>query len=153
MLKAVTLLALVVAQVAASAGGPVFLCVDREGAVCIDGGPQACYCCTDGEADAHQACDSTAGACHEHESQVEIAGIAFEPVDCDCTHRLVSRHHAATVSRAAALAVDLHATPSDWGFVPSQLTLAVLGVSRSMAASPLGDSLPLNFLSAVALRC
>jgi hypothetical protein len=152
MPRALTLLALVVAQVATSAG-PVFLCVDREGAVCVDGGPQACHCREDGAAEAHQPCEAATSACHDHEPQIRAAAIAIEPADCDCTHRLVSRDHVATASRATAWTVDLHATPSDWAIVPSQPTLAALGISRLSVAAPLGDSLPLNFLSAVALRC
>lgn len=155
MPKALTLLALMVAQVAGTAGGPVFLCIDHDGVVCIDGGPQFCHCCEQGGTNGAAVCDTTSAVCHdhEHETPFETAGMALKPGDCDCTHQLVSHDGVATVSRSTAWVVAQRAVVSDWTFAAPHALLVAIGGARSFAASPMGDALPLNLLSSVAMRC
>ncbi len=60
------------------AASPLYLCLDRDGSVCIDFGPDGCSCCHD-EHDSSDAAEPAAG---------KVA--ATEHAPCDCAHIRIS---------------------------------------------------------------
>lgn len=108
-------LTLVLTQVAASGGSPLFLCLSHNGAVCIDFGPEACDCC-DASTCSHESC-SPAECGHSHggasicdqqscEPESSESGLRSLADDCGCKHVQISAPQNAVSARASSLDID-----------------------------------------------
>jgi hypothetical protein len=98
MPRALLILFLMGAQLVSWNASPLFLCLDSDGTVCVDLGPDSCACCR------HH---------HDVEAASNTTGIHSEPagVDappCDCTHvQITVAWTAVTVSRQGSGPIDL----------------------------------------------
>jgi hypothetical protein len=153
--KLLTTLTLVTAQTMTWAGGPLFLCVDSAGEVCIDGGPDACECCP--------AAQSTTGACCEEHATCK-AGVAAscatnaqsvtgEP--CDCQHELIAQQSTKATSNSSNMSIGklLHTTA--WAAcLLSDAPLLMVDLAAGPAElAPDAASPQLGRIGSIVLRC
>jgi hypothetical protein len=90
MPKSLLALAILMTQLLSGSGSPVYLCLDSDGSVCIDGGPDHCDC-GHAEGSLHEHCCDVGDDCQsgEHDSRLDADGAAERP-PCDCTHIQIS---------------------------------------------------------------
>lgn len=106
MTRLLATLALVVAQSMSWAAGPLYVCVDRDGEVCLDRGPQACDCCaTDVDLSAASHADHDAATCTEVRAPAVLAEALLTEAPCDCDHQLLEA--APTTGAARSLAASM----------------------------------------------
>jgi hypothetical protein len=150
MLRSIATLTLLIAQAAAWVGGPQFRCVDNEGSICVDGGPQLCHCCKDDES------LPTADHCegHDHDAQAVCEELAISTGDCDCTHELIASDRTLSVSRSTGFTTLHEAQQMVAPFAAAIDVLQVGPIAARLACDPAAHSAPpLILLSPVALRC
>jgi len=82
---------LLLAQVISWNASPLYLCLDGDGSLCIDQGPDSCGC--ERSNDCHEHSGSIRDACPNHQvarldrsSDSQFAAVCLERPHCDCTH-------------------------------------------------------------------
>ena len=121
MTKSLLSLTLILTQLLSWSASPLYLCLDDDGSVCVDFGPDGCQCCQQPAADGH-ACVAEHGTCKDHdhnnsERQRVDSENALAAGPCDCTHIQILQTQTVTVVSSSVsrdvqrLAVCL-ATPS-----------------------------------------
>lgn len=136
MMKLPLSLMLVLTQVAASSGSPLFLCLCHDGAVCIDFGPEACDCCAATscrhESGTDADCEQTPGSASQCEHQAcdyapRAASLTGIDDDCGCTYVQISAPQEAVAARAGSLDVDSRALLGvAHGCLPAKAELVVM---------------------------
>ncbi|MGE5191252.1 MAG: hypothetical protein ACM3U2_02040, partial [Deltaproteobacteria bacterium] len=93
MAKRLLTLVLVAAQSVSWGALPVYLCVAKDGSVCVDLGRESCNCCDENccnesdEHDSHSVCDRSAGRDHdEYAAGVDVHDAPAFSDACGCTH-------------------------------------------------------------------
>jgi hypothetical protein len=136
MPQIVAALALVAAQALSWAAGPLFVCTDRAGDVCVDRGPQNCDCCHGDE-----RCDLAA-----------TASQAVTAAPCDCEHQLLEALPTTPAPRTATVGVEHSSHAPQW--LPAAAFSACAASSELVAiASPTPAAAAQRPLATVALRC
>lgn len=158
MTKLVLSLTLVLTQVAASGGSPLFLCLGHCGAVCIDFGPEACDCC-DSTSCGHETCmpagcrHDAPGICQHSSGESQATALTGVDDDCGCKHVQISAPQHAVAPRNggpddASTALALAPT--------CLLTVPELSVQGAMHSPPLDAMPPCSSLALSAsaiMRC
>jgi hypothetical protein len=144
-------LALVFAQALPWAGGPVFVCTERDGSVCLDGGPLNCNCCVT-DAGMPASCDDEHGAATPPSCTFTHSSAEFGAAPCDCEHQL---WEAAPTTLAGRAVTGLADRPADAVFaLPAAMTpiLASQAEACSILRGPSAGAAE-RILSCVVLRC
>jgi hypothetical protein len=156
MTRVLTSLALIVSQALPWAAGPLFVCTDDEGAVCIDRGPGMCDCCAI-EADVVIACDAghAASTCGKPAVATHVNAVnALTPAPCDCAHELVEAVPSIPALRLAAGAVERPDQASLGNFAAIDAASAgAFELFASMGDEFASATAHQRLLSSVALRC
>jgi hypothetical protein len=151
MTRFLTTLALVFAQALPWAGGPLFVCIEGDGKVCLDGGPQNCDCRA-AEANASSNCreEHLAGT-YAHHSET-CRGAEFNAAPCDCEHQLWEAAPTTLAARVAVAGVDDHA---DAVFVVPAVLAPIATSFQTIDGFLRGPSAGAaeRILSCVVLRC
>jgi hypothetical protein len=134
MTKWLLAVGLMLAQLLPGVAAPLYLCLDSDGSISIDFGPDCCACCLDD----HQP----AGA--------DATLVADEHEDCDCAHIQISKS-----TGPVMLSSSSHRAPD-----PMLSVFACRDGHSSLAAAdrlllhrPPGRFTPLLALGSIALRC
>jgi hypothetical protein len=150
MTRLLATLALVFAQALPWAGGPLFVCVEGDGKVCLDGGPQNCDC--------RAAESNAAAACHgehlagspAHNCEASCAA-GFNAAPCDCEHHLWESAPTTLAGRATIASVDHHA---DTVYVIPAVLTPIAASSQAINGVLRGPSAAAErILSCTVLRC
>ena len=112
MVNSLLSLILVATQVLSWNAAPLYLCLESDGSVCFDFGPDMCGCCHE---DASTQESGSPAACHEHAcGHAEHARPADQAADsqsssspCGCTHVQISDPQTASLGRVTFTAADL----------------------------------------------
>jgi hypothetical protein len=151
-------LALVAAQALPWAGGPLFACVSRDGAVCLDRGPESCQGCDSHRCESASHCDEHE-ACggHEHEPAATSSVAEWSAAPCDCRHELVTQAPALSATqRASQSIVDLHHDSFGLATVATPATALVDCSGVAAITASFGASLPnarVGLLASIVIRC
>jgi hypothetical protein len=135
-------LALVAALACSWVVGPRYVCLERDGGVCVDGGPQDCHCATD----SHDAAVALA------DFEMEEPGVHSAP--CDCEHQLLAATPSNSASRGSNATTELSKPAPLGAFLPPGLSGEVAAglygsdTSRTTFAFP-----PQRLIGCVVLRC
>jgi hypothetical protein len=153
MTRFLATLALVFAQALPWAGGPLFVCMEGDGGVCLDGGPLNCDCCgAETEADAAPVChDKHVATTGVHDGSAH-RGLEVNAAPCDCEHQLweaapttlAGRVTAAQADHSAGVALALPAVVTP--IVTAQSASADALVGPSAGATE-------RLLACIVLRC
>jgi hypothetical protein len=81
MPRALLILFLMGAQLVSWNASPLFLCLDSDGAVCVDLGPASCACCRH-----HHDAESSRHATGECPTRGHSEPVRIDAPPCDCTH-------------------------------------------------------------------
>ncbi len=155
--KLLTTLTLVASQTMTWAGGPLFLCVDSAGDVCIDGGPEQCRCCPadppspDACCAEHSACEAphaTAAPC-----STEAPAVAGEP--CDCQHELISQQSTRATNNLSSLSIGklLHTTAWAACMLSDAPQILAAFAATPTELAPDADNPQLGRIGTIVLRC
>src|SRR5262249_41923595 len=110
MAKNLLSLLLVMTQLLSWSTQAVYLCVDSDGSICLDGGPDACDCCH------HDDHDCDHHGCSQHHDPVLVASCATQPAgqweatesDCNCWHIQILSQQQPTNHRPATSGDSTH---------------------------------------------
>jgi hypothetical protein len=159
MLKLVITVVLAATQVASWSALPLYLCIDKDGSVCIDLGSESCACCGASESEPHllPRCDCCGGSGHDHDAVGGCAGGGAEISDaCGCLHFQILHQQGPVVARGKAKGDNItradRPTPPDYGVAPrDEIVGCDCPQSRPTAHVPAGGSV--NSRAPVVLRC
>jgi hypothetical protein len=157
MAKALLVLALTVAQLGASSGASLYLCLGHDGSVCIDGGPATCQCCESHEVE-EPCCSQEHCHRHHHDEKGDRPWVAWQFARdlCGCTHVQICRLQAPAVTKSGSAKTQLQSDP--FAIVAPDAISATCVLTESArwrpgGGAPLAPSLKLAVLAAAVLRC
>ncbi len=106
MVHSLLSLMLVATQVLSGNSAPLYLCLEADGSICVDFGPDTCGCChgdlaADDCAD-HELCD------HHPAAPLTAHAEHRASEDCPCRHEQISEPQTATVQRSVSVPLDQH---------------------------------------------
>ncbi|HEX4071080.1 MAG TPA: hypothetical protein VHX68_07920 [Planctomycetaceae bacterium] len=102
MPRALLILFLMGAQLVSWNASPLFLCLDSDGAVCVDLGPASCVCCRH-----HHDAETAWNATGESPTSDHSEPACIDAPPCDCTHvQITVAWTAVTVSRQESRSLD-----------------------------------------------
>jgi hypothetical protein len=102
MPRALLILFLLSAQLVSWNASPLFLCLDSDGAVCVDLGPASCACCRH-----HHDAESPRHATGESPTSGPSEPARVDASPCDCTHvQITVAWTAVTLSRLGNGPID-----------------------------------------------
>lgn len=155
--KLLTTLTLVAAQTLTWAGGPLFLCVDSGGNVCIDGGPDACECCPADQEHAGSGCTEHA-MCEAFDAastpcSSKAPSVTGEP--CDCQHELIAQQSTRATSNSTSTSIGklLHTTAWAACLLSDAPTIVSECVAGPAELAPDAASPQLGRIGSIVLRC
>lgn len=162
MFRLLLSLALVLMQVLSWGSLPLYVCLESDGGICIDGGPASCHCCRpkDEVAEPSAAPKCANGHCHHDSKSVSVTDSVSSMItnqdDCDCLHLPISQSSEPTVvstrlsTNAARHFALLTTDLSDFGALP----MFHSSIERDIRHSLLdGHSLLRSVTQTVVLRC
>lgn len=151
MIRALATLALVFTQALPWVGGPLFVCIERDGTVCLDGGPQDCDCRVADAADS-VSCHDEHFAATSGDDGAAPSNPELTAGDCDCDHQLWEAAPTTVAGRVTAALADLSANAVF--SLPAALTPIVTTQGAAIDALP-GPSAGAaeRILACVVLRC
>ena len=160
MAKSLLSLALVATQFLSWSASPLYLCLGRDGSLCIDLGPGACICCEyrPSESGSHHGQWSCAGHGHSapHEGLWAVPGVLVaEPCSCDHVQISISQPQSGcrSVSSTAAGSERSPACPSTSGDLAAAVRIPPLGESLRLEAATRQPAGHLSLVATTLLRC
>ncbi len=154
MTRLLATLALIVSQSMSWAAGPLYVCVDREGEVCLDRGPQACDCCaTDIDLSAASHADHDAATCTGMRGPATLADASLTEAPCDCDHQLLEAAPTTGAARSLAAGMERPDQAPLWSPAVVECSSATNADACWAAANlPAGDFAQ-HLVCCVVLRC